>query len=480
MESDDDVDESYDWSDFLRWIERRASTKRRVESDVSELRSALQVSESHFQAGTDRLHCAVVPPHSERDDVTGGWLSEVALHVAGSEDPPVVYCATSVFGSHHVLLRTLPDTLGVAAEERFRAAASTLGDGTESGGGGDVHMFVGPNEAGAQKKDEWWSKKYLKEATKKPSKKDAAKTPSKKDAAKASSKKDDPSAAYTHYRDTIDPIFLQALRDIVSDTSRLSSASPLAVRELCGGDGSLAAKVLAEHPSSSAPAGGVGSYTLFERNAALVEAAHTKLDGDARASIVRVDVTAEEGQALLATDTPSLAHVWLASGSTLNGQVGPAHFAAPTLRSMAASLAPGGRIVVAGFSRCHLTPHAIRRAGLRVLRASVPSSAADGLWDELGRYAFFVLAHALPTGDDADADDAVDATSARPLLRAIYGAMGDESPRVSCARTERQEPSDGIPDGGNDDRAARDGHDDAAGGAPGDAVHDAIAALSVS
>lgn len=467
MESDDDVDESYDWSDFLRWIERNASAKRRVESDASELQVALQVSESHFQSGTDRLHCAVLPPHSERDDVTGGWLSEVALHVAGSEEAPAVYCATSVFGSHHVLLRTLPDTLGVAAEERFRAAASSLGDGTESGGGGDVHMFVGPNEAGAQKKDEWWSKKYLKDATKKPSKKDAAKKPS---------KKDDPSAAYTHYRDTIDPIFLQALREIISDTSRPSSALPLAVRELCGGDGSLAAKVLAEHPSPSAPAGGVGSYTLFERNATLVEAAHTKLDADARASIVRVDVTAEEGQALLAADTPSLAHVWLASGSTLNGQVGPAHFAAPTLRSMAASLAPDGRVVVAGFSRCHLTPRAIRRAGLRVLRASVPSSAADGLWDELGRYAFFVLAHALPTGDDGDADDAGDSTSARPLLHAIYGDAG-ESTRVSSTMN-RHEPSEGTPDGGNAvDHAA---HEDAAGGAPDDAVHDAVAALAVS
>ena len=122
MESDDDVDESYDWSDFLRWIERRASTKRRVESDVSELRSALQVSESHFQAGTDRLHCAVLPPHSERDEVTGGWLSEVALHVVAVDARTHICCATSVFAA--IMSFCAPfEHAWCCGEERFGAAS---------------------------------------------------------------------------------------------------------------------------------------------------------------------------------------------------------------------------------------------------------------------------------------------------------------------------------------------------------------------
>ena len=57
-------------------------------------------------------------------------------------------------------MHTLPETMRCAIERRFFSAASTVGDGTEDGGAGDVHVYVAPNESGAQKKDSWWDKRY--------------------------------------------------------------------------------------------------------------------------------------------------------------------------------------------------------------------------------------------------------------------------------------------------------------------------------
>lgn len=89
---------------------------------------------------------------------------------------------------------------------------------------------------------------------------------------------------------------------------------------------------------------------------------------------------------------------WIASGSTLCGQVGDARFAEQTLRAMALSLKAGGHMIITGFTNNFLTPRMvcirimfrqipilvssqiqITLAGLKVVRASVPSAEADGL-----------------------------------------------------------------------------------------------------
>ena len=124
------------------------------------------------------------------------------------------------------------------------------------------------------------------------------------------------------------------------------------------------------------------------------------------------------GQAAIGAASPR-PHVWVASGSTLNGQVGTAGMAAPTLARMAAALRPGGFVLVTGFSGCHLTPRAIAAAGLRVRRASLPSAQADGLGGEGGRFVFFVLQKPRGFGGGDEGDEGDDA---RPVLASLYTA----------------------------------------------------------
>ena len=101
-----------------------------------------------------------------------------------------------------------------------------------------MHVFVPPSESNAQKKDDFWHKKFLRE------------------------KKDANSGAYNAYRESIDGLIAHAVRGLVDD----ARPRPLDVCELCGGDGSLAGALLRDYPwaCDSTGEGGIRSYQLFE------------------------------------------------------------------------------------------------------------------------------------------------------------------------------------------------------------------------
>ena len=156
----------------------------------------------------------------------------------------------------------------------------------------------------------------------------------------------------------------------------------LRIAELCAGDGSLAAKLIAEleHP--------IAAYTLFERNALLSQASAAKTDGVGTA--VNIDCCSAAGEAALAQLTPR-PDIWIASGSVLCGQVGSYSMAQPLLSAMTASLAPGGFLVVTGFTQSYLHPQLFVELGLRLRQASLPSEEACGLESGFGRFHLFVL-----------------------------------------------------------------------------------------
>ena len=107
---------------------------------------------------------------------------------------------------------------------------------------------------------------------------------------------------------------------------------------------------------------------------------------------VQIDAASEQGQLMISDPSPRpRPHLWIASGSTLNGQVGSPQMAEPTLQGVARSLRPGGHAIITGFTTSFLTPAMIESAGLRVLRASLPAQAAGGLEHDVGRFQFFVL-----------------------------------------------------------------------------------------
>ena len=48
-------------------------------------------------------------------------------------------------------------------------------------------------------------------------------------------------------------------------------------------------------------------------------------------------------------------------------------------------------MIITGFTTSFLTPALLCKAGLRIVRASLPSDAAGGLENDTGRFQFFVL-----------------------------------------------------------------------------------------
>ena len=66
--------------------------------------------------------------------------------------------------------------------------------------------------------------------------------------------------------------------------------------------------------------------------------------------------------------------------------------AEPTLMCMVESLRPGGCLVITGFTTTFITPMLLRRCGLVVRCASVPSVPdACGLETDLGLFQMWVL-----------------------------------------------------------------------------------------
>ena len=377
---------TYEWAHFLAYVAGRASNTS-IATD-EDLCAAFALDDERFRAGSQRLMVTALSEQVE--DRYGVHIREVAL-MLGSRLEGRVSCACALTAERQgdgrvTRLYILPESQGEAAERRFYLAAASLDD---------VHVFVAPLREDALKKDAWWDAGYAR-------------------CAQVSG-----SCAYSAYRDTIDRLILAAFGELLpaaagaaaagdddadgdaggGDCSGGGGGEPLVVCELCGGDGSLGAALLAAHGPEA-----VGSYTLLERNAALATQAAATLGADARAAIVRLDVCSAAGQAAIGAASPR-PHVWVASGSTLNGQVGAAGMAAPTLARMAAALRPGGFVLVTGFSGCHLTPRAIAAAGLRVRRASLPSAQADGLGGEGGRFVFFVLQKPQVDGGGGGGDE---------------------------------------------------------------------------
>ncbi|KAH8091276.1 hypothetical protein JL720_6167 [Aureococcus anophagefferens] len=127
-------------------------------------------------------------------------------------------------------------------------------------------------------------------------------------------------AAAKVYRDHIDALILNAIEDL---------PTPATIGELCGGDGSLAARALERFPAAA--------YLLYERNEVLAAAA--------RARGLRVRCGDVHKELSLAP-----ADLWIASGSVLCAHVGARDACGATLAKLSAALADGGRVVVTGFT----------------------------------------------------------------------------------------------------------------------------------
>ena len=188
-------------------------------------------------------------------------------------------------------------------------------------------------------------------------------------------------AAAKVYRDHIDALILNAIEDL---------PTPATIGELCGGEGSLAARALERFPAAD--------YVLYERNAVLAAAAR------ARGLCVRCGDVHEE-LSLAPAD------LWIASGSVLCAHVGARDACGATLARLRGALADGGHVVVTGFTTTWLTPRLLRDAGLRAVRGSVPVPvSAPSLETAFGRFHLWVLRAA-----------------AGPLPR-LYGALCVEAP----------------------------------------------------
>ena len=116
----------------------------------------------------------------------------------------------------------------------------------------------------------------------------------------------------------------------------------------------------------------------------------------------QVDTATAKGQEVLEYVRPR-PHIWVASGSTLCGQVGSPAMAEPTLNCLATSLRPGGVMVITGFTISFLTPTLIHNAGLMVEHASLPSSQVEGLDIDSGRFHLWILRKKSNAGEKAGA-----------------------------------------------------------------------------
>lgn len=163
------------------------------------------------------------------------------------------------------------------------------------------------------------------------------------------------SSEYTIYRRVIDGLIESAAHE------HLLGGRPLNVLEICGGDGSLAERLLERFDTS------IGSYTLLERNETLVGEATARLARfGQRAVVLQADATS--AAAYVSCD------LVVSSGSILCGQVGSALDAEATLGHVASSLVDGGHVIATGFSTSFLHPALLQRAGFEVVHGSLPAA----------------------------------------------------------------------------------------------------------
>mmetsp|Transcript_34644 Transcript_34644/g.78319 ORF Transcript_34644/g.78319 Transcript_34644/m.78319 type:complete len:442 (-) Transcript_34644:156-1481(-) len=265
--------------------------------------------------------------------------------------------------------------------------------------GGRIQLYRTPADVNV-KQDKWWNKKYPNK-TAKSKKNDAEKGPGDANEVLVGGG-DDP---YSAYRSTIDRLIEDRVDSLIRNKKLGGSSCPdgICVAELCGGDGSLAEKLV----RFLRPAG-LQKFIMLERNKALLAVATKRLGEFGELTQVhQVDTARLEGQELMGSLEPR-PHLWVASGSTLCGQVGSPGMAEPTLERMAQVLLPGGFMVITGFTTSFLTPATLHRAGLTVLRGSLPSCLADGLETDCGLFHMWVLQKPLvePTESTATTEAA--------------------------------------------------------------------------
>eukprot|EP00946_MAST-07B_sp_MAST-7B-sp1_P002571 g2571.t1 len=268
-----------------------------------------------------------------------------------------------------------------------------------------VEVYIPPSASAPHRRDSWWSSHYVKIKRKKQEK---------------------ASSAYLHYRENIDDLILMALEEfvLVEETPKID------VAELCAGDGSLAACMLEEIGEER-----ISSYTMFERNAQLVEQSIEKTLGCGVCVVesVQIDACSCEGLSTISTLDPKV-DVWIASGSVLCGQVGDWHNAAATLRAMVASLKHGGFMVITGFTQSFLHPRLLQQLNLRVVQGSLPSNEAGDLESGFQRFHMFVLFNEGSSDEDSCKAVRHESTENERFLRQfMLGSALEENDKVAAA-----------------------------------------------
>jgi hypothetical protein len=204
---------------------------------------------------------------------------------------------------------------------------------------------------------------------------------------------------YESYRQVLDGLVETALRDYGMDVETNANGldhdpavRELRVLEICGGDGSLALRLLKRFETCEGAV--LARYTLVERNATLVAEAQRCLAPYAAARVVQAD--ASQAEAYESTDGKFT--VCLAVGSVLNGQVGSPGEAEAALQYASSNLVAGGILICTGVSGSLLHPAVLHRSCLDgVLCGSHPAArttcpaAPVGIEHHLGRLQFFVL-----------------------------------------------------------------------------------------
>ena len=303
-------------------------------------------------------HQATQPPTA----VASGFLFRTGKSLKGAAICAVEFEHRNRPADALVLFRLSP-SLALLAEEAIEAL---LRAAPES----EAHVYSSPEASEKVKRDKFWAAHYG-------------------GVDKKGKRKRPPSSAYKAYRDSIDGVIEAALLRCVPLLRRNCASSAagddgggggggeLRVAELCGGDGSLAEVLLGGRFGAEM---GIASYHLVERNVGLVSVARSKLAPWKEATVERMELT-PSARFSLAGPLPGL---WLASGSVLNGQVGSAATAESALHAVADALAPGGLLLVTGFTRAFLHPALLHRTGLdEVVMASVPAiDAGAGAFDE--------------------------------------------------------------------------------------------------
>jgi SAM-dependent methyltransferase len=133
---------------------------------------------------------------------------------------------------------------------------------------------------------------------------------------------------------------------------------PLAVVDVCGGDGELAALVADAHPG--------GRVTVLERNRAAGDAARAR-----GLPVIHADAADPAGWSTL-HDLDAVLLIGAVQGNVLTPDA-----ALAVLRHAHAALRPGGLIVITGWSPCLVDSDDLRRLGFDVFHTAVPPTDTD-------------------------------------------------------------------------------------------------------